>query len=714
MTTFASQICRLLFVLLLSLQVTRGGYDLASLEKVEAQVQAVAAKASPSVVAVTHGARGGLATGSGVIIGRNGLILTAAHVVSDRKFVDVTFSDGKTVRAKVLGANYDRDVALALISEHGDYPFVELGDTKNLTVGDMVVALGHPGGLDLDRPSPVRFGRVFEFNHDRYIRSDCTLVGGDSGGPLFDLSGKVVGVHSSVGTDMTVNNDAPVEVVRTDWQRLMNGERWGNNPLVQASKLTRKELAGLNLERFRQRMIAEGEKNQGRVEANPKTIAQWLTECGMSKARAYAMDTAALMDFTEKALGGIAEVLGEVNPHGDPATAKMIDEELAGLDLKKFQNRILDEALKAGGRLRATPANIAKWFRDCGMSKERLKTATPEQLADLFDKAMGSTQRVSAEERVLAAQDEEELAAVKPGLDKIVPSVVRLMRRNKTIALGTIVRENGFILTKHSEIAKANGALRAKLSDGRTFPAIEVQQFAEHDLALVKIAAGSLPAITMPEIGRTLTPGSFLFTPGQTEEPMLAMGVVSVGNRSLKESGGYLGVGLNETIDAVEVSAVVPNGPAARAGLQRNDQILSLDNLTFRKSIELSKHIRSLKPNSKVQLTYRRGLEEKSVEITLGDRAKFAERTEKAIPETRIGTEVSEQRSGFPLIFQHDQPLNPEECGSVVVDLHGEVVGVNIARVGRVDTYAIPAEVVARLMKNVDFEVLEKKLVPAS
>ena len=77
-----------------------------------------------------------------------------------------------------------------------------------------------------------------------------------------------------------------------------------------------------------------------------------------------------------------------------------------------------------------------------------------------------------------------------------------------------------------------------------------------------------------------------------------------------------------------------------------------------------------------------------------------------ADPAARLGTEVSDQRSQYPTIFQHDQPLKPEECGGVIVDLHGDIVGVNIARVGRVETYAIPAGHVARLLKTVDFDTL--------
>jgi serine protease Do len=523
---------------------------------------------------------------------------------------------------------------------------------------------------------------------------------------LFDLSGKVIGVHSTVGTDMSVNNDTSIEVVQRDWQRLMKGERWGTNPLVEGPQFTKGELAGLDIDRFRQRVIAEGAKNNGWFEANPNTIARWLTECGMRRDRVKAMDAKALLAFMGRALGGAGKVSLAQDSHGDAATPQMSDE-FPGLDLNKFRERLRKFTDKDQGWIAIRQTTILKWLRECGMSEKRVAAATPQQLSDLVKRVMDSALQPTVDESVILAQDGETVAAIKPGLDKVVPSVVKLMKHGKALALGTIVRENGFILTKHSEIAKANGALQARLADGRMLPATEVQQFAEHDLSLLKIDASSLPAISLPEIETTLSPGSFLFTPSQrSEDPMLAMGVVSVSNRSLKESGGYLGVGLNETNDGVEVSFVVPASPAARAGLHKKDQILSLGNLTFQKSADLSAHIRSLQPNAPVPLTYRRGGEEKTVEITLGDRSRLPKSVSGTDPGARLGTKVSDQRSEYPAIFQHDQPLNPEECGGVIVDLHGNIVGVNIARVGRVETYAIPADHVARLLKTVDFNTL--------
>jgi serine protease Do len=186
----------------------------------------------------------------------------------------------------------------------------------------------------------------------------------------------------------------------------------------------------------------------------------------------------------------------------------------------------------------------------------------------------------------------------------------------------------------------------------------------------------------------------------------VAMGVASVPNRGLRETGGYMGIGLNQTNDGVEISEAVADGPAAKAGLHKGDLILAVNDKLFREATDLSQQIRTFKSGDKVQVKYRRGTEEKMADVTLGDRAKLVKRDAHSAA-LAIGTDVSEVRSGYPVVFQHDQPLKPQECGGVVLNLHGEVVGINIARAGRVDTYAIPAKTVAELLKTVNFGALE-------
>jgi S1-C subfamily serine protease len=88
------------------------------------------------------------------------------------------------------------------------------------------LATGHPGGYDMKRPPVLRWGRVLRVEEEA-ILTDCALVGGDSGGPLFDLSGNVIGVHSRIGKPLTVNVHVPVDRYTQSWDRLVKGDMWG-------------------------------------------------------------------------------------------------------------------------------------------------------------------------------------------------------------------------------------------------------------------------------------------------------------------------------------------------------------------------------------------------------------------------------------------------------------------------------------------------------
>jgi len=104
---------------------------------------------------------------------------------------------------------------------------VSRGESKPLEAGDWVVALGHSAGYDPGRTPPVRFGRVVSRGPGNFFTSDCTLIGGDSGGPIFNLEGRVVGVNSSIGNSLKNNNHAGVDGFKDDWDRLIAGEMWG-------------------------------------------------------------------------------------------------------------------------------------------------------------------------------------------------------------------------------------------------------------------------------------------------------------------------------------------------------------------------------------------------------------------------------------------------------------------------------------------------------
>ena len=194
------------------------------------------------------------AWGSGVVVNKTGTILTAAHVVQGARTVAVIFPDGQEATARVLGANRTKDTAMLQITEAGTYPHVDLGDSDQLRVGDFLVAMGHAGGHDPLRKPPVRFGRMVSRNVSGYFSSDCTLIGGDSGGPIFDIKGKLVGINSSIGWDKKANNHAGISALKADWQRLKEGETWGSlsaNPFANNDS----PILGVEMARSRQKGV---------------------------------------------------------------------------------------------------------------------------------------------------------------------------------------------------------------------------------------------------------------------------------------------------------------------------------------------------------------------------------------------------------------------------------------------------------------------------
>jgi len=187
-------------------------------------------KLSRLVTAATVGLQIGPSQGSGVIISKDGYVLTAAHVsgAPGRK-VSIILPDGKSYGGKTLGVNRAIDAGLIKIEAKRDWPFVAMGDSSKVKLGQWCLAVGHPGGYQKGRTPVVRVGRVL-VKRDTVLASDCTLVGGDSGGPLFDMSGRVIGIHSRIGTPLVANMHVPVDPYRDGWERLAKGDAFGFRP----------------------------------------------------------------------------------------------------------------------------------------------------------------------------------------------------------------------------------------------------------------------------------------------------------------------------------------------------------------------------------------------------------------------------------------------------------------------------------------------------
>ena len=191
--------------------------DLEDLTAMELRLQEAIANAEKAVVAVNGGA------GGGVIVSSDGYVLTAFHVVGAGREVRIRLPDGTSHEAKGLGAFRFADAAMVKIKGEGPFPHAPLAAMHRARVGEWCFALGHPGGLDGGRGVVARVGRIIS-KTDHLMRSDCRIVGGDSGCALFNLRGELIGIHSRIGRPLDQNYHAPVEAFLRYWESMKAGK----------------------------------------------------------------------------------------------------------------------------------------------------------------------------------------------------------------------------------------------------------------------------------------------------------------------------------------------------------------------------------------------------------------------------------------------------------------------------------------------------------
>jgi serine protease Do len=139
--------------------------------------------------------------GSGFIIDRDGTIVTNYHVVDGADKITVTLSDGQSYTGKILGKDQKTDIAIVKIDARQDLPTVSLGDSDQLQVGEWVMAIGNPFGLDHTVTSGIvsaKGRRIGNGPYEDFIQTDASINPGNSGGPLVNMRGEVVGINSAI------------------------------------------------------------------------------------------------------------------------------------------------------------------------------------------------------------------------------------------------------------------------------------------------------------------------------------------------------------------------------------------------------------------------------------------------------------------------------------------------------------------------------------
>ncbi len=280
------------------------------------------------------------------------------------------------------------------------------------------------------------------------------------------------------------------------------------------------------------------------------------------------------------------------------------------------------------------------------------------------------------------------LRAFKEALGESWKSTVHIMAESKQLALGVIAREDGWILTKSSEVPDA--PVQVRLHDGTQLQGEVKIRRPELDLALIKINRNDLQAIQW-NTESNVPLGGWIASADARAIP-LAMGVVSVKSRTIPKSDAKLGIKLLTLGLQPQVENVVFGSGADRAGIRDGDIILRIEDKPMESGQQVLSTLMGMPAGKRIQVDVERDGKE------LAFQAQMMDLTLSMLDPTEmeVNGSVSARSTGFRNVIQHDTVLAPQNCGGPLIDVEGNVVGLNIARAGRVCCYALPANTVAK------------------
>jgi serine protease Do len=247
------------------------------------------------------------------------------------------------------------------------------------------------------------------------------------------------------------------------------------------------------------------------------------------------------------------------------------------------------------------------------------------------------------------------------------------------------------------------------MADVQKLEATALGENGKYYLAILKVDAKNLPVLDLstkdsPEVG------SWLASVGTSKDPV-AVGVVSVAAREIPPQAGVLGVVLDTELPLVV--AVAEESPAEQAGVKAQDRIVQVAGKSTPTRARLKEVVASFNPGDDIEFIVERDGKRLSLKATLG--GEFPGFMGRHDFQNSLGGKLSVRRFGFPLAFQHDTALKPSDCGGPVVDIDGRVVGFNIARSGRTESYALPISAVQKVAAELMAEkLMVGKDLPAS
>lgn len=305
----------------------------------------------------------------------------------------------------------------------------------------------------------------------------------------------------------------------------------------------------------------------------------------------------------------------------------------------------------------------------------------------------------AADQKVVERQAEQifkTLRAVNFEAGKVVFPIYSGRRQ---VAYGISLGE-GKLLTKASEVIEQPRLFTANRK-GQTILARVTGLYPDHDVAVLEVPGLGAPAAKWAD-AEALPEGTFLAAIRPDGEAQ-AMGVLSVRERSLRTSDqGFLGIQMDpaETGSGVPVREVVPGSAAAEAGIKPGDVITKIEGDEVTGFFELSTRLRRLRSGQKATIDLVRGEQNLTVTPVLKGREIEEGNSRRLQRMDRMSGSQSRVRGDFGSVIQSDMELEATDAGLPVVDLKGRIVGMVIARAGRISTLILPGDDIADILKN--------------
>ena len=539
----------LCFVLISSTTLHATELDVPALQK---KIYSTIESVSPAVVSISIPGLGEETSFSGVLVSKGGQILSVAHAAETGEEYKILLPDGRKFSARGIGSNLVADCAMLQITdEFEDLPYVRMGESKSLVKNQPCLSISYPVGERASLAPVVRFGRLVK-GGDRpgMLQSTALMEPGDSGGPLFDLDGRVIGIHSRITNGMEQNFEVPIDTFKKFWSEL-NREKIFSRPGPSVSRL------GVQAKKRK-----AGEKFVGVLEVDSNSLAEKhgikpddiIQSVHGLKTRSRGVVRGAMLKAADD---GVEEVVVKILRDEKQIELKIplvIEQDLPDVALPVYEDKEFSE-----------PRGI-------------------DQLAN-FPK---------------------EFSELESDLDDACVKISSTKAQGKELSIvGTRIKTTPFIISKNSMVGENPAVKDEKLEI--------VARDTENDLVLLRASRDNTDGVDLKtQVESAPKTGSFLITPEADGAGLVSVvGTKSFASR-LKKRPGFLGVRpADYKDDGGALLEMVTNGGAAkRAGLKVGDVITKLNETTITNQVDLRKFLVTVEPGSDIVAIITRGDEE--------------------------------------------------------------------------------------------------------